>query len=194
MKVWVNKMFGFDIDGVVADTMAAFLRIAREDFGFQGITREQITSYWLEECLPVPPDITGEIISRILRDPFGVRLEPISGAREALLEIGRRGPLTFVTARPLGAPIEEWLKAMLSGIPQERMRVIATGRHDAKAEVIRELGLRFFVEDHLETCKAIWRAGIATAVFDQPWNQGEVPFPRVYSWEEVLRFVDTGPS
>ncbi len=180
---------GFDIDGVVSDTMEAFLRIAREEYGIQGLSKEQITSYWLEECLPVPPRITEEIIARILQDPFGINLEPIPGARESLLEIGKKAPLTFITARPIGGPIEEWLRELLVGLPPENIRVIATGKHEAKTRVIQDLGLRCFVEDHLETCRAIWNAGIGAVVFNQPWNQGPVPFPRIYSWNEFLNLV-----
>ncbi len=185
---------GFDIDGVVADTMDSFLRIAHRDYGIEGITKDRITSYWLEDCLPVPPDITTEIIGRLLEDPFGVELRPVAGAREVLSHLGGMFPLVFVTARPVGGPIEEWLRALLKDLPSERIHVIATGKHDAKVEVLRKLGVRCFVEDHLETCRAVWNAGIKAVVFDQPWNQGEVPFPRVRSWEEIMSLVERPSS
>ncbi len=180
---------GFDIDGVVADTMDSFIRIAQLDYGIKGITKDRITSYWLEDCLPVPPDITTAIIGRLLEDPFGVGLKPIEGAIEALSRLGQIFPLVFVTARPTGGPIEKWLKTLLKDVPPERIRVIATGKHDAKVQILRELGIDCFVEDHLETCVAIWNAGIRALVFDQPWNQGKVPFPRVRSWKEIMSFL-----
>ncbi len=177
---------GFDIDGVVADTMAAFLRIAREEYGHCHLEKERITSYWLEECLDIPSETVGAIIQRILDDPFGVGLEPIDGARDALLRFAAEGPITFVTARPSGESIEEWLRDLLPEVPREDLRVIATGRHSAKKDVLRELGIGAFVEDHLETCEDLHAAGIWAAVFDQPWNRARTPWIRVSSWEEIL--------
>lgn len=177
---------GFDIDGVVADTMAAFLRIAREEYGHGHLEKERITSYWLEECLDIPPETVGAIIQRILDDPFGVGLEPINGARDVLLRFAAKGPLTFVTARPSGESIEEWLRDLLPEVPQEDLRVIATGRHAAKKDVLRELGIDAFVEDNLETCEDLHAAGMLAAVFDQPWNRARTPWIRVGSWEEIL--------
>jgi uncharacterized HAD superfamily protein len=180
---------GFDIDGVVADTMAAFLRVAREEFGIMDVHKEQITSYWLEECLPIPDETVWAIIGRILDDPFGVGLEPIPGARDALLSLAVRGRLTFVTARPSVQSIEPWLRAILPEVPRGDLTVIATGRHAAKAGVLRELGLRYFLEDHLETCQDLCRMGVGAIVFDQPWNRGDTPFYRVGSWGEFLGLV-----
>lgn len=177
---------GFDIDGVVADTMASFLRIAREEYGHRHLKKERITSYWLEECLDIPTDTVSAIIQRILDDPFGTALEPISGAREALLRFSAEGPLTFVTARPSKESIEAWLRDLLPEVSPEDLRVIATGRHAAKKDVIQELGIEVFVEDHLETCEDLHAAGIRAIVFDQPWNRARTPWIRVGSWEEIL--------
>jgi uncharacterized HAD superfamily protein len=181
---------GFDIDGVVADTMAAFVRVARDEFGIADVRMEQITSYWLEECLPIPNETVWAIIGRILDDPFGVGLEPIPGAREALLSLAVRGDLTFVTARPSATSIEPWLRCILPEVPCGDLTVIATGKHAAKARVLRELGLRYFLEDHLETCQDLCRMGIGAIVFDQPWNRGDTPFYRVSSWGEFLGLVE----
>jgi len=181
---------GFDIDGVVADTMGTFIRIAREDFGIDHITRDQITTYWLEDCLSLPEETVAAIVDRILEDPLGVGLQPLPGAREALETLAeQQGVLTFVTARPTRRPIEAWLEALLPGAQGPGLRVIATGLHAAKAGVLEELGLRYFLEDHLETCQSLWSRGIHAIVYDQPWNQGDTPFRRVKSWEELLAMV-----
>jgi uncharacterized HAD superfamily protein len=176
---------GFDIDGVVADTMKAFIRVAGEEFGINYISKEQITSYWIEECLPVPLDIIKSIINRLLADPFGIELEPLPGAREVLIRLAAHGRLTFVTARPAKEPIEAWLVSLLSEVPREDIRVIATGHHLAKAEVLEELKLKYFIDDHLETCQDLHSRGIRTIVFDQPWNRGHTPFLRISSWEDL---------
>ncbi len=178
---------GFDIDGVVADTMASFIGIAKKDYGIHNIVKEQITSYWLEECLPIPDEIIGKIIEKILNDPFGTGLEPISGAVDALTEISKAAPLTFVTARPLKAPIEKWIHTTLHKVPSSRIRVIATGEHSAKVSVLQENGIMNFVEDHLATCVQIHEAGMNAIVYDQPWNRKDThDLPRTGSWKELL--------
>ncbi len=177
---------GFDIDGVVADTMSSFISIARKEYGIHNLVKEQITSYWLEECLPVPDEIIEKIIEKILTDPFGTGLKPLPGAVEALTEISQDASLTFVTARPLKAPIEKWLKSTLHEIPPSRINVIATGEHSAKLSVLERNGIRYFIEDHLATCVQISEAGIHAVVFDQPWNRDKSSMlPRVKSWNEL---------
>ncbi len=180
---------GFDIDGVVADTMEAFIRLARDEFGIEDLKKEQMTSYWLEECLSIPADTVMAIIERLLTDPFGVGLEPIPGAREVLTRFAAYGRLTFVTARPIEKPIEAWLKSLLSDVPSVDIEVIATGCHSAKAGVLKELGLRYFIDDHLETCQELCSRGIGAIVFDQPWNRGPTPFLRIKAWRELQAII-----
>ena len=184
------EQIAFDIDGVVSDTMSAFLQIARDEFGVDGIRKEQITSYWLEDCLPMDEEIIKAVIERILSDPFGIGLQPMDGATRVLRKIERCAPLRFVTARPVRLPIEAWLRQLLNPVPAERIQVIATGKHEIKVEILKELGIRYFVEDHLETCRAICQAGLKAIVYDHPWNQGETPFIRVRNWRELERFMD----
>ena len=65
------------------------------------------------------------------------------------------------------------------------IRVIATGEHSAKVSVLKEMGIRYFVEDHLETCLEIAQEGITAIVFDQPWNRQDSSLPRAASWKEL---------
>jgi uncharacterized HAD superfamily protein len=67
--------------------------------------------------------------------------------------------------------------------------VIATGHHAAKLSVIKELGLNFFLEDHLETCEELFQNGINPIVFDQPWNRASNSLFRVCSWNDFQKLV-----
>ncbi len=189
MKMIDPRRIAFDIDGVVADTMSSFLEIAKKDFGIGGICKEDITTYWLEQCLPMPPEVVDAVIKKILQDPFGTGLSPIPGAREALCHIAKMAPLRFVTARPVKTPIERWIHKLLSPVSPEKIQVVATGIHSAKAEVLSNMGVSFFVEDHLETCLQIEQAGIKAIIFDQPWNRRDSYIFRIHSWEELLDFI-----
>ncbi|MDD3554478.1 MAG: haloacid dehalogenase [Deltaproteobacteria bacterium] len=180
---------GFDIDGVVADTMRAFIHIAREEYNIDTLHKGMITSYWLERCLPVPEEVVLRIVHQLVHEPLYVGLEPIQDAREALLAYAERSPLIFVTARPEQAPIHCWLQELLPELPEKRIQVIATGQHSAKALLLKDLGIETFIEDHLETCHQIHQAGIQAIVFNQPWNQGETPCRRLHSWQDFLQYL-----
>ena len=90
----------FDIDGVFANTMALFLELARRDYGFNHVQYEDITHYFLEDCLDIDPGIIKVIINKILEGDFEGELQPIENSVEVLSEIAQKGPLLFVTARP----------------------------------------------------------------------------------------------
>lgn len=180
----------FDVDGVVADTMDLFVRIARERYGVRNIRVEDITSYELSECLAMDPGIIGAIVEELIHGTHAEPLCPMAGAARVLKEISGAGlPLVFVTARPRQGPIRDWLLSALDLAPGA-MEVVATGSYDAKAGILREAGRTWFVEDRLETCFNLHESGIRPVVFAQPWNRRPHPFPEVNSWEELRGLLE----
>jgi len=180
----------FDVDGVVADTMSLFIEIARDRYGIEGIRYEDITTYSLEECLPIDPDITRSIVDLLIDGTHSSPLQPLPGSVAVLSKMARtHGPLVFVTARPRLEPIEAWLHAALPLAPHD-MQIVATGGFESKIEVLRGLGRGWFVEDRLETCILMAREGIRPVVFRQPWNRRPHCFPEVSSWEELEACLD----
>ncbi len=186
-------LIAFDIDGVFADTMGLFLKIARRDFGINHIAYQDITQYYLEECLDVTPEIINAVIHRILDGECDAELEPIEGSCPVLSALADKGPLLFVTARPSVLPIRDWVHRMLPGtsFPVE---VIATGALEAKADVLMARGIRYFVEDCLDVCFALHRKDITPILFHQPWNRSPHPFREVRSWVEIRDTLDLDHS
>jgi uncharacterized HAD superfamily protein len=175
----------FDIDGVVADTMSLFLDIAREDFNLNSIRYEDITSYTLSDCLDIDPDVIDAIVTRILDGKYSATLNPIAGAPEVLNQVGEHyGPLTFITARPYLGTIRDWIDQTLRLNPRS-IEVIATGSHEAKADILKEHNISYFVEDRLETCFVLQDVGVQPILFKQPWNRHKHPFVEVSSWDEL---------
>lgn len=175
----------FDVDGVVADTMSLFLDIAREEFQIEGIRAEDMTCYTLEKCLDLDPGVIHAILERILNGNYSATLRPIDGSPAVLTRVARhRNPLLFVTARTEAQLIREWLQQLLP-LNRESIEVVATGTFDGKAAVLLQHGVRYFVEDRLETCFELKSAGIEPVLFHQPWNRQRHPFIEVRSWKEL---------
>ncbi|MFP5212474.1 MAG: 5' nucleotidase, NT5C type [Acidobacteriota bacterium] len=180
----------FDIDGVVADTMSVFIRLARERLGLE-LTKDHLSCYNLHECLDLDSRVVDDLICLTLDDEHTLQIPPMPRAPEVLTELSRHTPLKFVTARIWPESIIQWLHATLPDVDRDRIRVIATGAPEAKLKILKDLDVRFFVEDRLETCKLLARDGIQPLVFDQPWNRMATadPFPRVTSWSELRHWI-----
>ncbi len=190
-----NKI-GFDFDGVVADIGEAFIRMACEQYEFCSFTLEDITSFQVEECIPVPSSIIEKIFTDILDDSLATQLKPLPGAVEVLTDLTRLCPVTIITARPLENPVHDWLDAFFSSQAKSRITLVAMGDHDDKVRYAHEHDLDYFVDDRLETCRQMDAAGIQPLIFRQPWNISD-SIPSVSSWQEIrslLDFKQTCPS
>jgi uncharacterized protein len=184
----------FDIDGVVADTMAVFVRLAREHYGFTWLTKDDLRQYDLHACLNIDHEVLNELICLTLDDEHTQQIPPMHGAAEVLTELARHGSLRFVTARIWPESIVRWLHQSLPDVDSSRIEVFATGLPEAKCGILKELKVRYFVEDRFETCKLLSQHGIQPLLFDQPWNR--VPeanaFPRIENWSQLGQRVSLG--
>ncbi len=176
---------GFDFDGVIADTVEAFIRIACEQYAHCDIRPEDITDFSVEQCLAMDAGTAESIFLAILRDSVGTGLLPMPGAVEVLGELTEQTTVTIITARPDADPVHHWLQTLFPPSVWRRLRVVAMGDHDDKARYIKMSGLSAFVDDRAETCLQLNRAGIHSIVFSQPWNRNRHTLPMVQSWEEI---------
>ena len=178
-------VIGFDIDGVVADTAGAFLRIARNTYNINSLSLEDITRFEVEDCLDIERQIIDEIFVSLLDEPLGAGLQPMEDAMDVLHKFAAQASLTFVTARPDKEPIAQWLQHFLKPGVYDDMRLIAMGEHDNKAGYIKNLGLQYFVDDRLQTCLMLADAGITPLVFNQPWNRHDHDLQTVDNWQAI---------
>jgi hypothetical protein len=184
-------MLAFDIDGVVADTMEIFVRLAHEKYGFTHISKEDLHCYNLYECLDLEKEIIDDLICLTLDDEHTMQVPPVAGAPEVLTELACAAPLRFVTARIWPESITEWLFTILPDVPRERITVLASGAPEIKLDILNGLAIRYFVEDRAETCRQLQKAGIQTFLFLQPWNRNESVdgFIRVENWGQLKQWV-----
>lgn len=181
----------FDFDGVIADTMTLFLEIAREEYAIEGIRLADITSYDLEQCLDISPDILHEIGMKIIDGTYRAKLNTMPGAASVLSTIVQcHSPLLFVTARPYPGPVSDWITSDI-GLKPEQVELVTTGSFEAKAETLLGRGISYFVEDRLETCFHLSAFGLQPIVFQQPWNRRPHGFIEVDGWPTLGALIDT---
>ena len=73
---------GFDLDGVIADTAEAFIRLACQEFDYCSFRLQDITSFQVEDCIDIPTDLVEQIFYTILKDSLASGLTPMEGAVE----------------------------------------------------------------------------------------------------------------
>ncbi len=177
----------FDIDGVVADTMSVFVRLAHERYGLTDLSKNDMLCYNLYDCLGLEKEIIEDLIGLTLDAEHTREIPPIPGAPEVLTELAAAAPLRFVTARSMADSISEWIFSILPTVSRSRITVIASGSPESKLDILQQFGIRYFVEDRLETCKHLKGAGIEPLLFEQPWNRDE-PAPgliRISDWMQL---------
>lgn len=172
----------FDIDGVVADTMKLFLDIAKEEYAIDGIELSDITCYDLKKCIDIDAGVLKDISDKILTGDYRPSLKTIPGAARVLTQLARHhSPVLFVTARPCMGPMTEWIPGKL-GLASHQAEVVTAGSFDAKTDILLDRHISYFVEDRLETCFEIHKAGVTPVVFQQPWNRQPHQFIEVNNW------------
>lgn len=178
------RELAFDVDGVFADTFKIFVETAREQYGIQ-VEYEDITEYDFREVIDIDEKTSDEIIQRILYNPVEIGIRPILGSVDVLTRLARMGPILFVTARPEGDSIREWIHQYLSVGDISTIQIEATSTHKDKIPVLLNHGIRYFIEDRLETCYLLEKTSVIPIVFEQPWNRKPHPFQTVKSWHEI---------
>ncbi len=192
MAIAANEI-GFDLDGVIADTAESFLSIACSKYGYCSFTREDITNFELESCMPIPRDIVDRIFTEILTDSLATGLKPMKGAVETLTFLARESTITIITARPLLPPVLDWIDAFFPAETRDATEVIATGDHNDKVRHIHKRGLKYFVDDRAETCLQLANADIIPLVFSQPWNRNRHNLQCVENWADIRKLITTSP-
>ena len=180
---------GFDIDGVVADIMTTFLDMAQERYGPHPFGYNDITTFYLEDCLGFDSQIVESLIRELIDRPHELPVAPFPHAMPVLTRLAREAPLLFVTARDRRRPIEHWLHRNLAPVPPAAIRVLATGDPDTKIHCLKDHGIQYFVEDRLETCLQLADYGITPILFAQPWNRQPHPFLEVADWPALAGLI-----
>lgn len=177
----------FDFDGVVADTFRLFVHLAHAEYGIE-INYEDITHYEFLKVIKMDRATADRIVEQLTDRPHELDLKPNKGATRMLTRFAEFSPILFVTARPTCGPVALWCEKTMPHLLSS-IHIEATGESTAKLPVLKERGVRYFVEDRLDTCHLLAEAGIIPIVYEQPWNREPHPFAVVRDWDDIAEMI-----
>lgn len=177
---------GIDIDGVVADSLLAWITELNKYFG-QNKRIEDVVSYKFEQVYNVPWDEM-DYFFRQYQEILLSNLAPVEHAPRALDLLKEKHELVLITARPEGfrAMTEDWLGR--HEIPFDELLMTT---YCDKADFCRQAGVDIYIEDSLENAQSIARTGIPVMLYDAPYNQhnDDPRLMRRFNWPEIYRTV-----
>ena len=175
-------IIGVDIDNVVADTEKELRRLILERHGLQ-LTREDITSYSLDNIAGLERDDLADILDMFNQGDIFLGLEAIEGAKDTLDMLKAHHKVFLVTSRPdsVRSHTLTWLKR--EGIPFDEL--IFSGRSK-----VNGIPYELFLEDQEGFAHELAEDGTFVLLFDAPWNRGldHENINRVFTWGDVRDF------
>lgn len=177
---------GVDIDGVVADSLLAWITELNKYFG-QNKRIEDVSSYQFDKVY----NVTWEEMDYFFRQYQQIllsNLTPVQHAPRALELLKDKHRLVLITARPeeFRMMTEIWLRE--HGIHYDELMMTS---YCDKAEFCQRAQVDIYIEDSLENANSIVTTGIPVILFDAPYNQvnSDSRLLRRYDWPEIYRTV-----
>ena len=181
----VKLRIAVDLDGVLAETMEAWCRIANERFG-SNLKLEDLDSWTSWKKI----GITRDQFFRILNQTWDTwedipPTEP--GLAEKIVRVEKLGSLDIVTGRSRQTvePAKLWLSH--HKIPYQRFVRV----HGWRDKVF--LNYHVYIDDAPELMPLISRNPLMHGIlYDRPWNQEVAEMPRVFrvrSWSQIPKVL-----
>lgn len=149
-----------------------------------------------------PETAVRDVMQYLFTDDY-MDLAPMAGAKETLAELSKQYRLFIVTGRPDATRrvTERWLESHLPNVFEE---VIFTNffklsdskdQLRSKADVCKELGATYLVDDHVHHIHTVSEQGITGLLFgDLPWEQPDI-LPanavKIKDWEALASYFLT---
>jgi 5'-nucleotidase len=166
-----------DVDGVLADLHAEWLRRYNADYG-DAMTQDDIICWDFHKL--VKPECGTHIYDYLSQPDLYERVVVLPGAQDAVQQMRDRGDrVVYVTSNAKGMTDQKWSWLERNGfLDRAADLVIATD----KALVLTDV----LVDDALINVRAF--RGPAVLV-TRPWNRGESWERRAFNWSQVLEMT-----
>lgn len=170
-----------DVDGVLAETAKAVVRIVNNRFG---------THFTKNDCVNWNQDFGvctfNQIVVPAMENPaFVESLEPVPDARESVVKLYAEHTVIIATVIPYGSELARirWLDK--HGIKFHYfVNTLRLGKDQIRGDVL--------IDDNIENIATFSRERPAI-LFDQPWNRQFLTELRVYDWKDALRQIQLAP-
>ncbi len=184
-----------DFDEVVADSAAAIIALHNEHYG-TNYRREDITSSRVEDVWGGTKEEWEAKLDEFFSAKNVKYLNPIAGSIPAMGALKKAGHELYVITARGDSDIEAtelWLKLhfpdAFKGVHYGCARANDPSKIRSKPQMCKELGIELMIDEHLSNARQCADEGIRVFLFDQPWNQRELPegVERVHTWEEIVK-------
>lgn len=199
------RIIAIDIDDVISSCGETFLKYHNKRYNTDlSLAKTSYRGeYWgyFPKLLNLELGISEEEGERrfkeFLADEAHTKHQPISDdAKRAIRELKKSYRLEVITARDVSMR-DSTVKWLNDHLPCTFHGVhFASDGHKAraKAEICREIGAEFLVDDSIEHCNTAAREGIEVILFGEyGWNVGQETLPtvtRLTSWPEIARYFN----
>lgn len=197
-----KQTIAVDIDDVLADQAGAFIQYSNQTWG-TNLTINDYTEHWAQLWKVDLAEI--EKRSHLYHESGTMgTFAHKSDALPALQKLTQSYRLVIVTSRRTRVKDEtlEWIDRYYKGIFDEVhfAGFFDTVTHErfnlTKADIVRDLGADYLIDDQLKHCLATASAGIETILFgDYTWNRMESELPdrvtRCVDWKDVEVYFES---
>ena len=189
---------GIDVDEVLVDFMENLIALYNQSHN-ACFRRHDFRSMRFAETWGGSDEEAKEEVRRFFESSHFDEIEPISQSQYGIEKLKLSGhELIIVTSRPESVRERtlDWLNQNYLGAFSEFYFTSEwfNGGGSRKPDICIKAGIEILVDDALENGRECSEAGIKVLLPDCPWNQTEdLPegIKRVYSWEEIVREVES---
>jgi len=174
---------GFDIDGVVSDFVASFVKVVENHYNMI-LTEADIYCHDLDLVLGISEEERNKLVKETILSGLGLNF----GAQQTLAKLSSEGHRIFIlTARSnnLIGVTEKWLKE--KAIPYYQLLHLNEGK-----KYQANVNLDVVVEDNLKDAIGWSKKVKNVLIYDHPWNQTKnvrKSVKRVYNWSDIYKEI-----
>ncbi|MFA4995661.1 MAG: hypothetical protein WC536_00780 [Patescibacteria group bacterium] len=190
-------IIGIDIDDVLAESNLAFDKYHNKKYGTNFKKADHYT-FDLGKIWNVTEDECTARLVDFFNSGHSLNIEPVTGAKEALLELAKDNELKVITARmeDFKDHTVEWLA---KHYPSHLLEVHHANHYyglntNKKSDLCLKLGVEVLIDDCLEFAEECAEKGIKVLLLDSPWNQCDDlsdNIIRVKTWDEIVTCIKT---
>jgi uncharacterized HAD superfamily protein len=192
-----NKpIIAVDVDDVLLPYGSGLLDYSNKKYKTK-LEYENLTSLDLSKSLEITSeDFLQHLFDYVQNHQF--KLLPAEGSEIALNRLKKKYRICIITYRsqPLYKTTHAWLNEHFPGV-FDQVNMIGGkvfGDHKSKAEVCKEIGASWLIEDQLKPALDAAESGIDVLLFgNYPWNHIDTlpkNMTRVSNWQEVLEYFE----